>query len=171
MRHNTLLTLLIASISLLAAFDASSQQMRPKAPPMGAYDDSDQQTHGKPIRERMESLRKVKLLEILELEGDNVERFFAKYSTLQRSVYDAKDALDAAIRALREADNRQTDEATLLQRIADVQRRQQELIKAAERRNIELKPMLSTRLYARYIAFEAAILDDLQRLMMRRIRR
>ncbi len=136
---------------------------------------SDEQSFGekgeRPFRERMESLRKVKLLEILELEGESVERFFARYTPLQRAVYDAKDALDVAVRSLKAADKSNADESTMTQRSSDIVRKQEELYRAMDRRMSELKPHLTARQYARYVAFEAGFLDDVIRLMMQRIRR
>jgi hypothetical protein len=136
---------------------------------------SDEQMQGergeRPLRERMEGLRKVKLLEILELEGEAVERFFAKYTPLQRAVYDAKDAMDASIRALHAADKNNADDAAMTQRTADVLKKQEEFLRAVERRSADLKPHLSARQYARYVAFEAGFIDEVVRLMLHRIKR
>lgn len=168
MIRNTTLLSIVFSVLLLSTTAAEAQ--RPRRP-MHSDEMLQSEKGEKPLRERMESLRKVKLLELLDLEGEAVERFFARYTPLQRAVYEAKDALDHAVRSLRMADKDNADDAHMAQRAAEVLRKQEELHRAAERRHTELKSILTPRQYARYVAFEAAFLDDIVRLMMHRIKR
>lgn len=123
------------------------------------------------VRQRIEDVRKMKLIDILDLRGEQVEKFFGSYNTLQRAVFDAKDAVNDASRSLHEAlQNKASD--------ADIQAKTSALLSAmkafdtsVEKRNTTVQSLLSTTQYARYVLFEARFVDELSKMIMKRARR
>ncbi|MCU0329949.1 MAG: hypothetical protein MUC47_03105 [Candidatus Kapabacteria bacterium] len=169
---NRSLVVLILLVGLACtAVDAQERRRRQAMPDA----DTDQTEHleekREAMRDRIEGLRKVKIMDLLLLEGEQVERFFAVYNPLQRSVYEAKDAVDAAVRDLVAADRSNADDAALTAKAAVVSEKQKALIAAVEARERGIKPVLNARQYARYIGFEAGFMDELQRMILRRLKR
>jgi hypothetical protein len=125
---------------------------------------------GKPPREAVENVRKMKLMDVMELEGDQVEKFFALYNPLQKALYEKKDALDKLSAELWRACDDEASEAVLTDLTAKVETARKAFMAAVDTRNAGVKPALSNAQYARYIAFEARFMDELQRMMLRKLR-
>lgn len=127
-------------------------------------------SNGKPPRETMENMRKMKLMDVMELEGTQVEKFFAVYNPLQKTVYEKKDALDKLSSELWRSCDDKASEAVLKELTGKVEMARKALMAAVDARNAGVQPALTPSQYARYIAFEARFMDELQRMMLRRLK-
>lgn len=123
------------------------------------------------MRQRIEDLRKVKLLDILDLKGDQVERFFAVYNKHQDRFHEFQVKIDGAARELQGAISRSASDAELTEKTNELRRLIRELEKTIESRFDDVKPILSARQYAQYVVFEARFRDELQRMIMDRMRK
>lgn len=123
------------------------------------------------MRQRIEDLRKVKLLDILDLKGDQVERFFAVYNRHQDRFHEQQMKIDAAARDLQGAIGRGASDAELGEKTLALRNLIRDLEKTIESRFDELKPILSTKQYAQYVVFEARFRDELQRMIMDRMKK
>lgn len=134
-------------------------------------DDFDSPPPREKMMQKVEDLRKMRLLDVLNLQGDQVERFFASYNRLQGSVLTTKREMDRLAIDLREATESRNDDATLKSKTDAVVAAMKAFEDAVNRRHAELKPLLSTKQYAIYIAFEARFQEELTRLIMQRARK
>lgn len=123
------------------------------------------------MRQRIEDLRKVKLLDILDLKGDQVERFFAVYNKHQDRFHDYQVKIDGAARELQGAISRGASDAELSEKTNELRKLIRELEKTIESRFDEVKPILSAKQYAQYVVFEARFRDELQRMIMDRMKK
>ena len=122
------------------------------------------------MRQRIEDLRKLKLMDVLALQGDQVEKFFGAYNPLQKSMLDAKDAMDIASTSLWEATERKAPSADLEKLTNDLLQRMTAFERAINARHEGVRKVLSVEQYARYMAFEARFRDELERMIMKRAR-
>ncbi|HLP28757.1 MAG TPA: hypothetical protein VK147_08955 [Candidatus Didemnitutus sp.] len=130
---------------------------------------------GPPPREKMmqkiEDLRKMRLLDVLNLQGDQVEKFFSAYNRYQGAVINAKKDLDRKAIDLREATESGAEESVLKSKTEAVLAAMEAFEQAINKRHADVRPLLSVRQYATYIAFEARFQEELTRLIMQRARK
>ncbi|MBU3742876.1 MAG: hypothetical protein FGM24_11450 [Candidatus Kapabacteria bacterium] len=122
------------------------------------------------MRQRIEDLRKLKLMDVLSLQGEQVETFFGTYNPLQKGMLDAKDAMDAASKALWDATERKAPAAELEKLTSDLLARMTTFERAVNARHDGVRKVLTTEQFARYLAFEARFRDELERSILRRMR-
>lgn len=123
------------------------------------------------LRERIQDLRKVKLLDVLNLEGDQVEKFFAVYNSYEDKIDEAKQGIDAAARDLQGAIGNDASEAELTKLTSALREQIRTMERLIEQRFDDSKKVLTTRQYAQYVVFEARFREELQRMILDRMRR
>jgi hypothetical protein len=163
----TLILLFIGALTLITTSPLTSAQQggrERRRPPI--FDDIEP---GK-MRQRIEDLRKLKLMDILSLEGEQVEKFFGTYNPLQKAVYEAKEAMDAASKALWEATERKAVAADLTPLTNDLLAKMKTLEQAVHARHDGVRKVLTPEQFARYLAFEARFRDELDRMILKRVR-
>lgn len=135
-----------------------------------ASEDDEDEPHDR-VRQRIEDVRKMKLIDILDLRGEQVEKFFGSYNTLQRAVFDAKDAVNNASRTLHEALQDKVSDADVQAKTTALLSAMKAFDAAVEMRNTTVQSLLSTTQYAKYVLFEARFVDELSKMIMKRARR
>jgi len=123
------------------------------------------------LRHRIEDLRKVKLIDLLNLQGDQVEKFFGTYNRLQNAVVTSKAGMDDAAQDLHQATMSSASDSEVKTKTDALLARMQEFERAINTRHSELRPILSPLQYARYLAFEARFQEELQRMILQRARK
>jgi hypothetical protein len=123
------------------------------------------------MRERIEDLRKVKLLDVLDLQGDQVEKFFVIYNKHQAKFREVQDKVDNTAKELQGAIGRGASDAELADKTLELRKQIKELERVIESRFDDLKPVLTTKQYAQYVVFEARFRDELQRMIMERMKK
>lgn len=131
-----------------------------------AQDDDEPPMSRERMQQRMEDVRKMKLIDILQLQDTQVEKFFQIYNTthgnvlrLQREMQDAAESVKRMSR----------DNAPGLQQQIDVlQKTTHDLHQAIEQRNTRVKDVLNLQQYGTYLAFEAKFHEELARLLIKR---
>lgn len=123
------------------------------------------------MRQRVEDLRKVKLIDLLDLQGAQVEKFFGTYNRLQQNVIVAKEGMDDAARALQESATATASETDMNSKSDALLAKMKEFERAINARHNEVRPLLSPLQYARYLAFEARFQEELQRMILQRARK
>lgn len=123
------------------------------------------------MRERIEDLRKVKLLDVLDLQGDQVEKFFVIYNKHQAKFREVQDKVDNTAKELQGALGRGASDAELAEKTLELRKQIKELERVIETRFDDLKPVLTTKQYAQYVVFEARFRDELQRMIMERMKK
>ena len=123
------------------------------------------------MREKIEDLRKVKLLDVLDLEGDQVERFFTVYNRYSKEMHDLRLAIDKSSRKLQSAVSNDEDDATVSRQTKDLRKKIKDMGDLIDKRFEDVQPILSTQQFAQYVVFEARFRDELQRMILDRMRR
>lgn len=157
---------------LIALLLVSGMFIAPALAQPDMFDDDRRPRGGDPamMRQRIEDLRKLKLMDILALQGDQVEKFFAAYNPQQKATLEAKDAMDAASRALWEATERKAPAAELDPLLIKLQSAVTTLQRTVEARQEAVRKVLTTEQYARYVVFEVRFRDELDKMIMKRMR-
>jgi Spy/CpxP family protein refolding chaperone len=122
------------------------------------------------MQQRIEDLRKVKLLDILDLKGDQVEKFFAVYNKHQKQHEKLRQDIDAKSKELQVMIEKGAQDAELSIRVEELRKLVRDMGKAMDQRFDEIKSVLSTKQYAKYVVFEARFRDELQRMIIERIK-
>ena len=161
MRTLLLATLLAATASITLPIVANAQ------PP----DRRERQARQERLRERIHDLRKVKLLDLLDLEGDQVEKFFAIYNRFEDKIEEAKEGIDEAARELQGAIGNDASEGELGRLTNALRDKIRAMERLIEQRFDDSKAVLTARQYAQYVVFEARFRDELQRMILDRMRR
>lgn len=158
----------ILVVSILAALVLGMIPMRSSAQPRGRQEPEERQER---LRERISDLRKVKLLDLLDLEGEQVERFFAVYNRFEDKIQSSKEAIDEAARDLQGAIGNDASGAELGKLTESLRSKIRAMEQLIEERFDESKKVLTTSQYAQYVVFEARFRDELQRMVLDRMRR
>lgn len=131
-----------------------------------AQDDDEPPMPRERMMQRMEDVRKMKLIDILQLQDTQVEKFFQIYNTTHGNVLrlqrEMQDAAENVKRMSRE------NAAGLQQQIDVLQKTTHDLHQAIELRNTRVKDVLNLQQYGTYLAFEAKFHEELARLLIKR---
>jgi len=118
------------------------------------------------MQQRIEDVRKMKLLDLLQLKDDQVEKFFVLYNSTHQVVLqrmrDLHDAADKLKRMSRDND------AGLQAQIDAMQKATKDLHAAIEQRNSRIKDVLTLQQYGTYLAFEAKFQEELAKVLIKR---
>ncbi len=119
------------------------------------------------IKNRILEMKSKKLVELLQLSGDQKTKFLSVYEAGQQNIDDAKKYLDAAIRKLNKVLKEGSD-VDISTATDEVMSNYDALVRAQKARITELKPLLNVEQYAKLTMFEIRFPDVLQRIIMRR---
>jgi len=143
-----IMALMAMSVSVLAQEDDAAPMSR-----------EDMQT-------RIEDVRKMKLIDLLQLKDEQVEKFFVLYNSTHSVVLQRlRDMNDAAEKLKRMS--RDNDTGLQLQ-IDAMQKATKDLHAAVEQRNARMRDVLSLQQYGTYLAFEAKFQDELAKVLIKR---
>lgn len=122
------------------------------------------------MRQRIEDIRKMKLIDVLNLQGEQVEKFFGTYNPLQKKVMESKDAVNSIARDLWRASESSASEAELKSSTEKLDKALRDFEAAINARHDGAKKVLTTSQYARYLAFEALFVDQLTKMIIQQMR-
>jgi hypothetical protein len=118
-------------------------------------------------KERISMMKKMKLMEILNLNEDEAEKFLAKYTVYEKKVDEQRMAVDKAADELSKAlkkDASKDDIAKMTDNLMDNQVKLNEVyidkLKA-------FKSVLDTKEYAKFLVFESKFMKELQGILLR----
>lgn len=123
------------------------------------------------MRQRVEDLRKMKLLDLLDLKDDQVEKFFAVYTKHQKRILELRDAVEKSAKELQSSLKKGAPDTELAASTLEVRKQIKELEQQIEARFDAIKPVLNTKQYAIYVVFEARFYDELQKMIMERVKK
>lgn len=152
------------NLSILALVIMSMQTML-VAQPMG-----DRPEGREKMRQRIEDIRKMKLIDVLNLQGEQVEKFFGAYNPFQKNVMEAKDAVNKIAGELWKASESGTSDADLKVMTEKLDKSLRDFEAAINARHDGAKKVLTTPQYARYLAFEALFVDQLTKMILQQMR-
>ena len=117
--------------------------------------------------ERINSLKKVKLLEVLELKEDEADKFLVKYNGYEKDIQDKMKALEDKTIDLHQALNSKSKD---LEKITnDYIALKSDLDNTVNKKLSDLKNYLTPEQYAKYLLFERNFHEELRKSVMRQM--
>jgi hypothetical protein len=122
-------------------------------------------------KERIMQLKKIKLLEILNLDEQGSQNFLVKYSSYEKKVEEKKVALDFAVEELETAVRKKQSKDELSSKTQKVLQAQKEFIEILEETSRSIKSILNEENYAKFLIFEHKFKDEIQKIIMNKMKR
>jgi Spy/CpxP family protein refolding chaperone len=136
---------------------------------LAAQDDDGPPMPRERMQQRIEDVRKMKLIDILELQDSQVEKFFQLYNSLHGTVLQRKRDMDEKAETLKRMSR---DASSSLQpQIDALQSATHAFHEAIEQRNAKIKDVLSPQQHAKYLVFEAKFPEELAKMLAKRAKK
>lgn len=123
---------------------------------------------GAKMREKVEQLKRTKLVEILDLNEDASEKFFARYNVYENKVNAAFKEVQQAMNELNARIDRKAAAGEISQQSEIVLQKQNALHSAVDEKLKGMKPYLTEEQYAKFIVFENKFTQKLREILQRR---
>ncbi len=148
-RSKVLLTIAFFAIMLNVAYSG------PNMPPPKAM-------------EKIETMKKMKLLEILDLKEDDANKFLVKFDALEKQVNEKHKALEETIKNLGQAvhDSNSKDVEKLTDEFLQ---KKKDLDNAIDNKFSSIRQLLPSDKFAKYIIFERRFQEELRKAVMKRM--
>jgi hypothetical protein len=118
-------------------------------------------------KERIDQVKKVKLLEVLELDEKTADKFLAKYSVWENKIKDKKEANNKLTKELEMAIKKNTDKAEISKLTTRYMESMNDFHKMMIDRNNDIKTILDEMQFAKYLLFEENFFRDIQKVMFK----
>ena len=122
-------------------------------------------------KERVMQLKKIKLLEILDLDEKTSEKFLAKYTSWEKKIIEKRDHIDLAMEDLEKSIRRDAPKEELIAKSAKAMAEQKEMESILFQAQNDMKSMLNETQFAKLIVFEHRFRGELQKVIMERMRK
>ncbi len=118
------------------------------------------------IKDKINQLKKIKLIDILRLNENNVDKFFARYGEQERKVEEQRLLLKNSINQLEQAIHNNAAEKEIQQLIQNIHHKDIALVNATIEKQKALKSLLDDQQYAKLIVFEHQFMTKLQKALI-----
>lgn len=119
-------------------------------------------------KERIAEFKKMKLLEILDLDEKTSEKFLSKYNSAEKAIREKQEKLDEAILDLEYLIRKNSSKDEISKQTQKVLDLQKELANTMFEQQKELKSVLNEVQFARYVVFENRFRERLQKAIIDR---
>lgn len=120
------------------------------------------------LKERIKTLKKVKLIEILDLSEDKSEKFMIKYNIYQSKIDSKNTEVDNAIQELENVASIKNSKIEIIKLKTNLlQKVQNELVFTIQERDKEIKSILNEVEFAKYLVFERKFANELRKSLLR----
>ncbi|MFN8358429.1 MAG: hypothetical protein U0264_00815 [Candidatus Kapaibacterium sp.] len=120
-------------------------------------------------KEKIEQLKKMRLIDILDMDEQTAEKFFTRYNQLQKKIEEAKLDLQESVSDLEKAVRSKAGKSGDYYRKADVVLEKQNALNAAVSDKIKsMRSLLTEEQYAKFIVFENNFVAQLQKMLLER---
>jgi hypothetical protein len=145
----TLITFIVGSLFVVKA---QPDEMRPNPKTM----------------EKISMMKKMKLLEVLDLKEDETDKFITKYNAMEKSVQEKHQQLEKVMRnigkSIKDDDFKNIDKLT-----DDYLKKKKEMDEAIDNEIIAVKQLLPKEKFAKYLLFERRFQEELRKAVMKRM--
>ena len=129
----------------------------------------DMQGKGQKAREKMSQIKKVKLLEILDLDEAAADKFLAKYTAWEKKIEAQRDKIQIAFDELQIALKAKKDKSELTKKTNAVISLQDGMMQMMKDMRSDMKNVLDDVQYAKYILFEHNFRKEMGKMLMKRM--
>lgn len=115
--------------------------------------------------ERMQALKKIKLLEVLDLKEEESDKFLIKYNAVEKNIRDKQDQLRDISEDLEDAlrDGKNDKELAILN--SKLLKAHQDFQDANSKRFTDIREVLSETQFAKYLIFEKKFLEKMKEML------
>jgi hypothetical protein len=117
--------------------------------------------------ERINSLKKVKLIEVLELSQDDADKFLVKYNTYESDIQNKMKLLEDKSIELKQAINTHSKDLDNIS--SSYLSMKMDLDNTVNQKLSDMKNYLSSEQYAKYLLFERNFQEELRKSVMRQM--
>ena len=121
--------------------------------------------------EQLKQFKKIKLLEILDLDEATAEKFLVKYNANEKKVEEKKKQLDDAVQDLESSLKNVASKDEISKKTEKVLQLTQEFQKIIDESLQSMKSILNEVQYAKYIIFEQRFRGEVQRAIIERMKK
>lgn len=119
-------------------------------------------------RERISEFKKIKLLEILDLDEQTSEKFLAKYNSAEKIIAEKLEKVQDAMLDLEYALRKKSGKEEIAKNSQKVMDAQHDLLNTMFEQQKDIKRILNEEQFAKYLLFENRFRNELQRLLIER---
>lgn len=120
----------------------------------------------KNARARIDMLKKMKLLDILNLKEEEADKFLVRYNTLESEIHAKEDVMNNASTALKDAMDKKASDKELQAKNDELVKSFKALQDAITNKMNSMKEILSTENYSKYLMFEMVFPKKLRKFLM-----
>lgn len=121
-------------------------------------------------KERFLQLKKIKLLETLDMDEQTANQFLIKFTQMEKDLAKIRDELDDLNKNLRKLVKKDAGEKELEQSIRKIETKMEEMLNVRKSFLKEAEKLLSTKQYAKFLLFEFSFEKQVHRLLMKKHR-
>jgi len=117
-------------------------------------------------RERIEALKKMRMLEVIELSGETADRFILRYNDYDRELKSKIANYEAAVDELEKVLAAKSSEKTIKEKSDNLVNAHKDVHNTIANRANHFKEILNTEQLARYLIFEKRFEDKLREMLL-----
>jgi hypothetical protein len=121
-------------------------------------------------KERIEQLKKIKLLDLLQLDENRSAKFLSKYNELDRKSEELRLEMDHETEVLELLINSEGSKEEISKQTTKVIETQEKFHKSMSDKMKEIKPLLNEIEYAKFVIFESRFHEEVRRIIMKNYR-
>ena len=120
---------------------------------------------------RIQQVKKMKLLDELEIDDKQADKFIIKYTAWDDKIIGMKDQIDIARKELDLSIQKKEDKNELMKKAIKFLETMTEMNKLIQEKNYEMRSVLTEEQYAKFLIFEDRFMHDLQKTMFRMMKK
>lgn len=120
---------------------------------------------------RIQQVKKMKLLDELEIDDKQADKFIIKYTAWDDKIIAMKDQIDIARKELDLSIQKKEDKNELMKKANKFLETMTEMNKLIQEKNYDMRSVLTEEQYAKFLIFEDRFMHDLQKTMFRMMKK
>jgi hypothetical protein len=121
-------------------------------------------------KDRIMQAKKMKLLEVLDLDEATSEKVLAKVTIWEKKIFERRDAVEDAARELHFSLQGKVSREEIVKKTQAFTNAQDEFMKTVKEKMADMKSILNDVEYAKYILFEDRFAKEIQRMIMKKMK-
>jgi hypothetical protein len=121
-------------------------------------------------KERIEQLKKIKLLDVLELDEERSTKFLSKYNELDRASEEKRLKMQHEVEVLELLIKTDAKKEEITEQTKKVIKAQQEYHESVSKKMTDIKPLLDEIEYAKFVVFESRFHEEVRKIIMKNYR-
>ncbi len=121
-------------------------------------------------KERFMQLKKIKLLETLDMNEQTANTFLFKFTKMEKDLAQVRDEIDDLNNNLKKLVQQNADDKTLEEALEKIDSKMKEMFNIRKTFMEDAKKLLNTKQYAKFILFEFSFEKQVHRLLMKKHR-